>query len=94
MPHVGNLARLGREHIVSYAAFQNTLDEILPFVMPQTEATFWNLANASGESMNIDYAARADIARVYSQQQIFSRIGDKLADDFRSQDFTRNGIFS
>lgn len=87
------LARRGREHKISYSEFQNTLDTILPFVMPPVQATAWSLANASGRSANFDYASRADLARVYSQQQAFSRIGDDLANDFRPMDFTRDADF-
>jgi len=65
----------------------------LPFVMPPVESTAWGLANASGESAHFDYAARADLARVYSQQQAFGRLGDDLAADFRPMEFTRNADF-
>jgi hypothetical protein len=87
------LARRGRAHKISYTEFQNTLDAVLPFVMPPVQATAWSLANASGESANFDYAARADLARVYSQQQAFSRFGDDLSADFRPVDFTRDADF-
>jgi hypothetical protein len=60
--------------------------------MPQVGATV-NLANAGGASAILDYATRADIARVYSQQAAFSRIADNLAVDFRPLNFTRNGDF-
>jgi hypothetical protein len=87
------LARRGREHKISYTEFQNTLDTVLPFVMPSVQSTAWGLANASGESANFDYATRADLARVYAQQQAFSRFGDDLSADFRPVEFTRDADF-
>jgi hypothetical protein len=88
-----NLARRGRGHKISYTVYQNALDVVLPFVTPPVEATAWNLANASGVSANFDYATRADIARVYAQQESFERLTSELAVDFRPLIFTRDADF-
>jgi hypothetical protein len=87
------LARRGREHKLSYTAYQNTLDVVLPFAPPPVEATAWNLADTSGVSANFDYATRADIARVYAQQEAFGRLANELAVDFRPLVFTRDADF-
>lgn len=88
-----NLARRGREHKISYTSYQNAIDTVLPFVPPAVDATAWNLANASGVSANFDYATRADIARVYAQQESFERLTSELAVDFRPLIFTRDADF-
>jgi hypothetical protein len=87
------VARRGRAHKISYSEYQNALDAVLPFVTPPVEATAWSLANESGESANFNYATRAGIARVYSQQEAFGRFGANLAVDFRPLIFTRDADF-
>jgi hypothetical protein len=87
------LAQRGRERRVSYTAYQNALDAVLPFAPPPLQATAWNLADVSGISANFDYGTRADIARVYGQQSNFDRLAGDLAVDFRPLVFTRDGDF-
>jgi len=88
-----NLARRGREHKISYTSYQNAIDTVLPFVPPAVDATAWNLANASGVYANFDYATRADLARVYTQQDSFGLLANELALDFRPLIFTRDADF-
>jgi hypothetical protein len=87
------LARRGRGHKITYTAYQNTLDQVLPFTPPPLESTAWNLAETSNVSANFNYATRADIARVYVQQEAFNRLADELAVDFRPLVFTRDADF-
>ena len=87
------LARRGRGHKISYTAYQNTLDAVLPFAPPAVQSTAWSLADTSGVSANFDYTTRADIARVYVQQEAFGRLANELAVDFRPLVFTRDADF-
>ncbi|MBD5656773.1 MAG: hypothetical protein IAI50_16565 [Candidatus Eremiobacteraeota bacterium] len=75
------LARRGRGHKLSYTAYQNALDVVLPFAPPPLESTAWDLAQTSGVSANLAYATRAAIARVYAQQEGFGRLANELATD-------------
>jgi hypothetical protein len=87
------LARRGRGRRITYTAYQNTLDAVLPFTTPGVQSTAWELAQSSGISANFDYATRSDIAHVYAQQQSFVQIGRDLALDFRPLVFERDGDF-
>ena len=87
------LARRGRGHKISYTDYQNTLDVVMPFAPPAVQSTAWNLAKTSGVSANFNYAMRADIARVYSQQDLFGRLANELATDFRPLVFARDVDF-
>ena len=87
------LALRGRGRRLSYTAYQNALDSVLPFAPPVVQSTAWSLADTSGVSANFDYATRADIARVYGQQENFNRLASDLAVDFRPLVFTRDGDF-
>ena len=88
-----SLARRGRGHKISYTAYQNALDVVLPFGPTPVEATAWNLAETSGISANFEYATRANIARAYAQQEAFARLANELAVDFRPLVFTRDVDF-
>jgi hypothetical protein len=87
------LGRRGRGRKISYTAYQNALDAVLPFAPPPIVATAWSLAETSGVSANFDYATRADIARVYAVQEAFGRLGNELAVDFRPLVFARDADF-
>jgi hypothetical protein len=88
-----SLARRGRGHKVSYTAYQNTLDAVLPFAPPPVESTAWTLSETSGVSANFDYATRSELSRVYAQQATFSRLASELAVDFRPLVFNREADF-
>jgi hypothetical protein len=88
-----NLARRGRGHKITYTNYQNTLGTVLPFAPPPVQSIAWNLADSSGVASNFDYAKRADIARVYAQQEIFNRLASELTADFRPLVFTRDVDF-
>ena len=86
------LARRGRGHKISYTAYENALDVVLPFAPVPLQSTAWTLAE-SGVSANFSYATRADIARVYAQQEAFARLANELAVDFRPLVFARDVDF-
>ena len=46
-----------------------------------------------GTRLRFNYATRADIARVYVQQEAFNRLADELAVDFRPLVFARDADF-
>jgi hypothetical protein len=87
------VGRRGRGHKISYTVYQNALDAVMPFAPPAVQSTAWNLADSSGVSANFAYAERADIARVYAQQESLGRLGGELAVDFRPLVFTRGADF-
>lgn len=87
------LARRGRGRKISYTAYQNTLDAVMPFAPPPVQSTAWDIAVTSGVSANFDYATQADIARVYSEQANLERLGNELAADFRPLIFARDVDF-
>jgi hypothetical protein len=88
-----SLARRGRGRKITYSAYQNALDGVLPFAPPPSQSTAWDLAESSGVSANFPYATRAAIARVYAQQRAVDRLASDLAVDFRPLIFARDADF-
>lgn len=84
------LAERGRGHVITYTNYLNALDAVLPFAPSPTEDVAWQLAETSGTSVNFDYTTRADLARVYQEQQRFEHLGDNLNADFRPLIYARD----
>jgi hypothetical protein len=90
---LSELADHGRDHVVTYTNYINALNRVMPFAPSPTQNIAWQLAETSGTSVNFDYSTRADLARVYQQQEQFERLGDNLSSDFRPLVFTRDDDF-